>query len=1398
METARWSFSGPGFNYLVAHEIQWHVSTMMHNYGDFDLLVVPSESARGTLSSRMIAASAVRVLISAMGVPVKAGGQEAITVKVAEDIDTYGLLGSRGFRVSLPADFVRGQFEPDVFESWSNSVHDQLRDQLVISPMIAAGDLGGRATGTSRQPSPRTRDTGAWARERARQLRALIARVRAEGMAPANLPDDATAEPASGSGAWNLRVWAQFGAERGHRVSQVIPLRRDEPVEDLLERARAAVDRALQRDADRQQKERARSAPAWARDLVRELERRLAAVRKAEPSATDVPDGVALAVAPQLELRVWVERGSAEGPKERNTGSVPLTPQASAQALVPYVRKLAAVLRQFENVPGAAQDHVEVNLDPQSVNLAAFPAHLEPVDLRQDKMTVTGARNAFSMVLDFEAVYGFSPLGDLYIASKLYAQRLHFFWEVYRVPDDLPSPAGSPKAPTEWGRRWQWTYEMYNPPGVRTAADAAALRLRLGPAVTKTDGSELTSRVDFPEAAGDYVVRCVTGHAPVGPDQVRRLSSEAYYPVRVQPIKDVAAATANSRTQAITLAEQELKSIETELASPASPERQAMLRAQQQYRSAYLARLRRKETLTLGEGTAEELAFTQRTLTQVKQLAAMEPRLKEAARASKVTPSSLITDPDLLTLYWFIIAEGKTIEGYQRELTGQADYLSGLAGRAREFGNELKAGSPYQYSVTAGFVSELTGQVYPLVFMLGEAPAEDLRASSARAGVVPQVVYALVDVTDRRTQKRYHGMSFQSGPAGHREAIDRAFGSFGEDATYGEGIVAVHIPPGRAGTNDPNHPGTATKYYRSAEGPLQKVLWALGIIAAVAGLAALAATGVGAPAAAAVLGLVAGVAGTITSAHNISERAARHTLAFDAELALDIIGIVGVIPAAQGARMALAARAAGFATATRAGTFLRFYGYAETGATVILVPVKMADDIHRIESDPSLDDEQKKRLIEEAKLGAFQAGLMVLGSAAAARMGGHAPGTTAGAEAEAPGLQRQIELLELEGFGKYESLKERGYLDAHGEWTEAAHQRASAPAEQQPGTSAPARPPEAPGALPRSAPVETPIGGHPHRVQYREGSLHMCTDCQHLVRRLAQLEIIVPEYHPSYDAIEALSLEVSSLQQAAAEGRLSGDALDARVQSVSDRLQAIANEAPPVAKLLNLDGHMLDKLAILRAEHLRAAAQAEGAGPGVKVDLDPEFYSFVENRPPVIVSPTRRGVTRGRLKQRMIAAGMAPGWAHGDPALWNPHHVIPVELENHPVLNELRAHEPGWDHNAPVNGYPLPIEPGVPGVEPAVPGSGDLPVHQVTSDVPRRGNPPPPTPETARDLAGHPVWNAKVRARLDALAVQPSKAVPGELLINRPDELRSAVLDLIIDLKGEIELSQARGIPVLF
>src|SRR5207249_2814104 len=141
--------------------------------------------------------------------------------------------------------------------------------------------------------------------------------------------------------------------------------------------------------------------------------------------------------------------------------------------------------------------------------------------------------------------------------------------------------------------------------------------------------------------------------------------------------------------------------------------------------------------------------------------------------------------------------------------------------------------------------------------------------------------------------------------------------------------------------------------------------------------------------------------------------------------------------------------------------------------------------------------------------------------------------------------------------------------------------------------------------------------------------------------------------------------------------------------------------------------------------------------------------------------------------------GMAPDWAEkaGD---WNPHHLIPVSEEHHPVLETLRAHG-GWDNNASLNGVALPTRPDIPRAQ-------HLPVHQVTPKVSQKAGMSVPDPQTMRELRGHPVWNQKVRVRLDAL----------EPLMNQPGELRTKVMELIGELRHEIETSVANGKPVLF
>jgi hypothetical protein len=203
------------------------------------------------------------------------------------------------------------------------------------------------------------------------------------------------------------------------------------------------------------------------------------------------------------------------------------------------------------------------------------------------------------------------------------------------------------------------------------------------------------------------------------------------------------------------------------------------------------------------------------------------------------------------------------------------------------------------------------------------------------------------------------------------------------------------------------------------------------------------------------------------------------------------------------------------------------------------------------------------------------------------------------------------------------------------------------------------------------------------------------------------------------------------------------------------------------------------KAALATAPLEGPAKPTGGLDDSAPAHLDENELQQFEKRPPPRVSETVEGVSRSALKRRMIRDGLAPKWAEnaGD---WNPHHLIPVSEEHHPVLETLRAHG-GWDNNASRNGFALPTRPDIPDAQ-------RLPVHQVTPKVSRKAGMSVPDPQTMRDLRGHPVWNQKVRIRLDAL----------EPLMNQPDKLRTKVMELIDELRHDIETSVANGKPVLF
>lgn len=197
--------------------------------------------------------------------------------------------------------------------------------------------------------------------------------------------------------------------------------------------------------------------------------------------------------------------------------------------------------------------------------------------------------------------------------------------------------------------------------------------------------------------------------------------------------------------------------------------------------------------------------------------------------------------------------------------------------------------------------------------------------------------------------------------------------------------------------------------------------------------------------------------------------------------------------------------------------------------------------------------------------------------------------------------------------------------------------------------------------------------------------------------------------------------------------------------------------------------------------------QAEAAGSFL--DRVEDQLDTLIDKPVVRVSPgdAKPAVQRSALKGRMRAAGLEPEWAN-KPGDWNPHHLIPVEFENHPLFDILRKNG-GWDHNLPSNGIALPTRPGMK-------KAADLPVHQVNNAVFAAAGRPAPSNDVLRLLQGHPVFNGRVKQGLDELF--DARLDTGKLLRDDPKALRAAVDGLIGDLRKEILTSVSKGRTVLF
>jgi hypothetical protein len=1171
----------------VTHDIQWHWDLMGINAGNVESLElfidVPRIARHGKpLSARNVAALSVAILMSQGGIRFKDGTGRAFFADVTERLQRYGFADTDDWTLySYDLETLQDYIDPQLLRELGDRFRQVLReDKSKLLPLVAKVDY---VDPEKLRAADQERRLEQWAESKEATIRKLIEQARKQKPPPRDLPDKVSAR--KGTKDWYLRVEVNYDRRGKKQATHLVRLKEGESDEALFQRVRAATTEALFRDEDREKREREKEFPPWAKAKKKAVEEALAEQRRREKGGKDFPDGIVLIAERQttgpapdedapaapntveitrtssesgpparvseatvplttggteapsyIYLQVWVERGSGKG-YQRNTGTVPLPlrPDTGVEELVRYVRTLATLLRQYERAPlgqpAAPARRLETTL-PSEQALRAFPALVAPTDLPEDGITVSGARNEFRMQLDYEDVYGGGELKDLFIASKLSSQYIRFYWKLFKVPAEFKK-SETAGASDDWRQRLSYLYGALNATG-QPYPNARWENARYFDGSVDTgwsdDDTDSKMRVNFPEMdetkhpPEDFIVFCETRHGPIGDEDLKRVSSIAYYPVHVKPIRTVAKAAVSGRTQRIKLIEDELAMVRAKL-DPAKLKEEPLdetylqvLRAVEQMKVDELKRLRDLETKKPAEGIQAELSYIDGMLPKLKLI----QETREEGRKKGIAPSKLLENqPELLVIHMWLLAENRDIQAYVNQLKWQRDRLADSANVADTFKDDIKADSPHQYNAEAAMVSTLTGLVYPLRLLIGEAPD---KRKTFRKGIA----YTVVDATSPETQDQYQGDWPAADSAGHLKAIQRALDDFGDDATYGEGLIVVRIPPpthdqqehSAAGSQATNpiayaHPGPALTYHKSSPGPLQLVLKALAIIAMVAGAVALSLTGAGAPAAAALLGFIAASAGAIQAVQSMRQRSRRHKLEWDAETALDIVSIVSVIPAGIGAKFALRASAlargnaaalpAWLQSVERAQRLLRIYGATEMGGSLYLIHEKLEDDIKKIELlavRMKLAPDDKRKLRDQAFSGAMISGVMMVGGAVAAHVGAATkPGPSSFVETER--LQQQADILELEGLPRgYQSLQERNMLDAQGELTPAgrdfidrvvpgATQRLAAagsepPAQQPPALARPAVESARPAAVPAAPPAQPrPRGGGREAAEVR-------------------------------------------------------------------------------------------------------------------------------------------------------------------------------------------------------------------------------------------------------------------------------------------------------------------------
>jgi hypothetical protein len=748
----------------------------------------------------------------------------------------------------------------------------------------------------------------------------------------------------------------------------------------------------------------------WAYEMKRLLEARIIEEKQKLPNALDLPDKIALVMPKDdankafLQLYVYIDKINEEGvnQKELKTGVLPepLNKDLKQDDLLATIRKATLGLRGMIKTP---TEKPKEKKDRRI--LAPYPAQIIPKNVREDGRTITGANNEFDMKLDFAALEG----NDLLHLATVNMRTVYYSWDIYNVKDQLNADEYA-KLPADWDSRRSQLKNYFSPgrnvKETRIVNEAMLSALNKmnkatnSPEVDPTVTSEASFTVDklkqmgvfygtatkltpdaeikIPKAAGDYVIYC---RALVQPsDAIYRMPSEQFFPIRVEDGYKLAHETVDA-------GENEAKKLENELKEAKTEEEKKEIQDK-------IDLLKKGEETSLKDRTKARLANNQAAIKNAEDLKQLYIANKKNSGAlpfailekypvkknKNDVDENAVKRKDLMELWLLACKEehqqkkplDKILDLIIENLKKMGAPIKDLQDRLQSFDKEVNY-KEKTYTPIVSLISEVTGNEYKLITMIGETP--DSTAEKTRV--------VLLDLTSKKTQGKYFGESTKTNKQeALAEAIQKAFIDFGEECKYGQGYIAYRTPGVKDGKGQ----------NRSKPGPWQQVKSALEAITMVAGLAALAigtvATGGALGAAALAIGLGSAAIGAGIAAHNIYDRVSNNRFEFDVEFAMDVLNILSPFLAGAGVlnKMKMLGQVGkGLDTLdeiAKAEKLLKinkgimFLQKGELVTNITLFGTKVYLDLKEIEESKDMTPEQKEAMRMQILKNALVAGVM--------------------------------------------------------------------------------------------------------------------------------------------------------------------------------------------------------------------------------------------------------------------------------------------------------------------------------------------------------------------------------------------------------------------------------------